>query len=292
MKPLTHELARQWMSACHIALLNAIISETRFSCNDIAFQGGTSLHLVRGSPRFSEDLDFLLARNARQALTCSLGRILCGAQESLSRQFPGVLLSFKPTKTSSAGRMDIIDATVGANDYHGKVRVRMEFWLVDHDYLAGYKTAPGSQITMRISDNLPAASIESILADKLLALGNRSFVKWRDIFDIWWITNQWMVESIDIDDLSKRVSFNATAYEVKSLHDGWRRLGTDKDALIARAEQDLSPFLGESLSKKLFPGEIVSMVQRSQSLIAKVIDYEAQTQEHKANKEQRGRRAP
>ena len=42
------------------ATLAALMDSRRWEPGDIAFQGGTSLHLTHGSARFSEDLDFMV----------------------------------------------------------------------------------------------------------------------------------------------------------------------------------------------------------------------------------------
>src|SRR6185437_7330569 len=47
----------EWL---HVECLAAILSLRPWPPGRFAFQGGTSLHLCYGSPRFSEDLDFLL----------------------------------------------------------------------------------------------------------------------------------------------------------------------------------------------------------------------------------------
>lgn len=57
---LTAAEAFDLRQALHVATLDALMASRRWEPGDLAFQGGTSLHLVHGSPRFSEDLDFLV----------------------------------------------------------------------------------------------------------------------------------------------------------------------------------------------------------------------------------------
>ena len=52
--------------ALHVATWDASMAARRWEPGDLVFQGGTCLHLAHGSPRFSEDLDFLI--NARLKL--------------------------------------------------------------------------------------------------------------------------------------------------------------------------------------------------------------------------------
>lgn len=278
MKPLASDTARHWMSVCHIALLNSLIAQTRFSCRDIAFQGGTSLHLTKGSPRFSNDLDFLLAKSAGGALSCCLENIRSQANRFVTKELPGVSLRLKPVKVLSDGRLFVVGVVASHPEYHGNVHVRMEFWEVSDDYLAGYGAQTNKNLKLKISSDIPSGSLETILADKLLALGNRRFVKWRDLFDVWWISNQSMLKSIDTNELAKKVLFNATAYDIDNLHTGWLRLSQQEDELASQAEADLSPFLGEGLAKILFPEQIRPILRHSQDLIAMIIKHEPQLQ--------------
>ena len=51
------------------ATLAALMDSRRWEPGDIAFQGGTSLHLAHGSARFSEDLDFRVRGSCSTAFT-------------------------------------------------------------------------------------------------------------------------------------------------------------------------------------------------------------------------------
>src|SRR5688572_23229065 len=62
--PLAAELSAQWAGSAQYRFLDALMSDPRLNCGQIAFHGGTSLHLSWRSPRMSEDLDFLMASDA------------------------------------------------------------------------------------------------------------------------------------------------------------------------------------------------------------------------------------
>lgn len=62
-KPLDPVEAQKWAQEIHILFLDALMSESRWSANQITFHGGTSLSLSWQSARFSEDLDFLLCND-------------------------------------------------------------------------------------------------------------------------------------------------------------------------------------------------------------------------------------
>src|ERR1700730_6974534 len=64
LRPLAPELASQWAASAQYHFLDALMADPQLQYEQIAFHGGTSLHFSWRSPRLSEDLDFLLARDA------------------------------------------------------------------------------------------------------------------------------------------------------------------------------------------------------------------------------------
>src|ERR1700724_337905 len=61
---LTGEVATRWAALAQYYFLDALMADPGIQYEQIAFHGGTSLHFSWRSPRLSEDLDFLLARDA------------------------------------------------------------------------------------------------------------------------------------------------------------------------------------------------------------------------------------
>lgn len=59
-RTLSSQEEAQLRDVLQTATLAALMNSRRWEPGDIAFQGGTSLHLAHGSARFSEDLDFLV----------------------------------------------------------------------------------------------------------------------------------------------------------------------------------------------------------------------------------------
>src|ERR1700704_754007 len=67
MTPPRHrssETATRWAASAQYHFLDALMADPGIQYEQIAFHGGTSLHFSWRSPRLSEDLDFLLARDA------------------------------------------------------------------------------------------------------------------------------------------------------------------------------------------------------------------------------------
>lgn len=82
---------------CHLNVLAGLVAAKSFSFEDIAFQGGTSLRLAWGSPRFSEDLDFLISMDRSKDLDQLVSFAAKNLHESLkSKGFEGEIELLKP----------------------------------------------------------------------------------------------------------------------------------------------------------------------------------------------------
>ncbi len=181
---LNSEEAQALREELQAATLAALVNSRRWALGDIAFQGGTCLHLVYGSPRFSEDLDFLI----RGGL--SLKGFAKAVQERL------VLPSFMArdlTPTVSVLKDEknprTFYVTLGGKNVIGSVKVKVELW----------DTAPEAMNTLNLVVQpvnmngvmavVPSLTIPEIVADKVYALGARERLKPRDIHDLWWLNH-------------------------------------------------------------------------------------------------------
>ncbi len=62
-RPLEEDEARNWTSMLHVLFIDALSMSATLSLDHVVFHGGTNLHLSWGSPRLSENLDFLVSRD-------------------------------------------------------------------------------------------------------------------------------------------------------------------------------------------------------------------------------------
>lgn len=249
----------------HVFFIDALSSGAPLALKQIAFQGGTNLHLSWGSPRFSEDLDFLLNKNFASQMRDLIPR--------LERRMTNKMMSVDPSL-----RVKIIDKTrdgenlvnfrivVTSPEVVGQSMVKAEFWQVDEDYLSQYETrfahpVAKGDIVSRLSQPLPAGTLEAGFADKIVALGYRPRLKWRDIFDIWWITGQ---KAIKPEDMVDRILQQSTAYappEGETLLSGLQKfLSLAKEDVIRQADPDLKRWLPKSLWDAVNPNGIEDMV--------------------------------
>ncbi len=185
------------------AALSGLTASRRWEAGELVFQGGTSLHLIYGSPRFSEDLDFIARSDA--GLASALGGSLAHVRASLARQFP--LVEVKVKARDPEGAIDprnprVFTLTLSEPNWHQALRVKVEFYVVGEQAINAYAShvqpvakpvAPERAPRFRVDiapTFIEAAEIVEILVDKVHALGDRNRIKERDIFDLWWICQE------------------------------------------------------------------------------------------------------
>jgi len=187
---LTPSEAFDLRQALHVATLEALVLSRRWEPGELAFQGGTSLHLVHGSPRFSEDLDFLVSN------TLNLDAISASVQARL-QDMPwlpqGTALQVGKAKDGHNPHAFMV--SLGGPDVIGAVRVKVELWLTDPEPLSSVKiaVAPVRLATgpaAGMQTFVPTADLAEIYADKVFALGARPYLKPRDVFDLHWLVNR------------------------------------------------------------------------------------------------------
>lgn len=185
------------------AALSGLTASRRWEAGELVFQGGTSLHLIYGSPRFSEDLDFIARSDA--GLASALGGSLAHVRASLAREFPLVEVKVKardPEGAADPRNPRVFTLTLSEPDWFQALRVKVEFYVVGEQSVNAYSSvvkpvkkprAPDGKPQMRV-DIAPAfieaAELVEILVDKVHALGDRNRIKERDIFDLWWICEE------------------------------------------------------------------------------------------------------
>jgi predicted nucleotidyltransferase component of viral defense system len=164
------------------ATLAALMDARRWEPGDIAFQGGTSLHLAYGSARFSEDLDFLvrgglslsgLAKQVRNKL-----RLPLDIAADLS-------VSVTPSKDPRNPHMFYV--TLSGPQVVGSAKVKVELWQAESAALKSLALKVSTVSSPAGQAFVPTLTLEEIFADKVYALGARARIKPRDVFDLWWL---------------------------------------------------------------------------------------------------------
>ena len=160
----------------------------------IVFQGGTALRLCYGNPRFSEDLDFVF-KNVENTINISVSSI----KRFILDSYPFLeTINIKNQKTSAYINRYVL--TTRGNVTSQNSRIHIEFASVP-----SYDNQP---IILSYPPYNPAIQVETkeeILADKLTALGCRSYVKGRDLWDIYFLSQEQKV-TIEWDYVRKKIS--------------------------------------------------------------------------------------
>ncbi len=187
--------------AIHLHLLSAL-SEAGI-LQHVVFQGGTALRLCYGGERYSEDLDFVCGKRSAYLKGIELDALVDKALEitkrTLQRDFDidATKIALKhPAKSELLQGSDIsvaawqIIVPVNPTPKAPKSRIRIEFANVpsyDSKPLA-ISATPG---LVQIQDViLNAETPNEILADKAVALTARAAIKFRDVWDVWFLLNK------------------------------------------------------------------------------------------------------
>lgn len=186
----------------HAAVLGGLVAARRWSLGDLKFQGGTSLHLVYGSPRFSEDLDFVTA--SPKGLKSAMHAAGTHVKAAFAREFPQMTTSLKvrdEEEELEPRNPRLFTLTLSEPDWHQSLKVKVEFFIVEKTVAQDYQSAVQEVLPLRpkLRVDIPqvqleTAELEEILVDKLHALGDRDRLKERDVFDLQWVCNHLQID--------------------------------------------------------------------------------------------------
>ena len=148
---------------------------------NLVFQGGTALRLFYNNPRFSEDLDFALIQGVE---TFDIERALSNSASFISSFFP-FLQQVKGRMQKQDDLLQRYVLTTQSNVAEQRIRLHVELAMIpSYHHELRILSFPPLQPVVRVETR------EEILADKLLALGARSYLKGRDLWDIYFLTKE------------------------------------------------------------------------------------------------------
>ena len=199
-----------------VRILDALLSSRAWRTDEIAFQGDTSLKLAHGSVRFSEDLDFLLAEEMADNVTQVAESALARVRETMAIDAPEDSITLKVGRRS--GNTWPLTFVRSSGRFRNSIRVKVDFQLVPKILLESYQKelvtfALPPQLRAGVKAMLPAATLDSIYADKILAIAGRPYLKPRDFFDLWWLRTQQGVKGpSEQGSLVERIATAAAMY--------------------------------------------------------------------------------
>jgi predicted nucleotidyltransferase component of viral defense system len=187
--------------AIHLHLLSAL-SEAGV-LRHVVFQGGTALRLCYGGERYSEDLDFVCGKAGSYIDKIEFQKLVESALETtkktLNREFdinPDEILLKQPTFPMAIKSESVkvtawqISVPMASLRHLPKSRINIEFANVP-SYDSGPNVAKAVPGLVQMEDViLTVESANEILADKAVALTARQALKYRDVWDVWYLTNK------------------------------------------------------------------------------------------------------
>lgn len=193
--------------ALHVAVLDALMVSRRWQPGELIFQGGTSLHLAHSSPRFSEDLDFLVNESLNLQ---ALDRTMQSRLSTLAWLPPDMTLTVSKAKEARNPHSFVVK--LAGVSVIGGVRVKVELWQTPADAMSpvGVSVVPVKLVqgpAAGMQTFVPAANVAEIYADKVFALAARLYLKPRDVFDLYWMERQsGAAYACSLDDLRVRLA--------------------------------------------------------------------------------------
>jgi predicted nucleotidyltransferase component of viral defense system len=187
--------------AIHLHLLSAL-SEAGV-LQHVVFQGGTALRLCYGGERYSEDLDFVCGKAGAYLKDVEFDDLVDQALETtkrtLQRDFniDAAQISLKRPAQPELIKGDEVNVAawqivvpVNPTPNAPKSRIKIEFANVP-SYDSKPQTVNAAPGLVQIQDViLNAETANEILADKAVALTARAVLKFRDVWDVWFLINK------------------------------------------------------------------------------------------------------
>lgn len=237
----------------HLTALDALMNARRWASGELVFQGGTSLHLMHGSPRYSEDLDFLVD-NTLELKHLARNMMASASLSAVAAAFPGLGLALH-ISTPKPGQNPLrFDITLSGANLLGSTRVKVELWGTPQ---AAIRAVRFEVKAARISVGplagaqafAPTAHPGEILADKVFALVARDYLKPRDVFDLHWLTT---VEGLDMQGVSAEQMRNRLLTYPSMTPAAWLQKAAARDMELqhaaARVQTDLQRWFPQAWS--------------------------------------------
>ncbi|MFX4300266.1 nucleotidyl transferase AbiEii/AbiGii toxin family protein [Pseudosulfitobacter pseudonitzschiae] len=250
------------------------------------FHGGTSISTTHGSPRWSEDLDFVVSPGMAGDLSRLRPEIEKIAARRIEEITPGARFKLVD-KGDAKGKVRVDDPGtvmrwVGRWEHPmrvGVVKIKNEFYIAEPGIVREYQTRDATPQAIGIScyNNIPCATLETIWSDKIMAMSARPVMKWRDVFDVGYIMDK--LPEVADDTLFERMGVAARSYRssTERLLENLDRqelvdLADHYDAFEADMRKWLPSFDFEEHFRdgrlKAYHGSCVMQVERAKEILA------------------------
>ncbi|MEM2823078.1 MAG: nucleotidyl transferase AbiEii/AbiGii toxin family protein [Thermofilaceae archaeon] len=210
-------------------------------------QGGAALRLFYGSPRFSLDLGFTLSGPINDSLSHAgrLGRVLSRVLAP-----DGIGVSVSSQRLDEAGGFHRYFLTFGAEGLVGR-RIRVKVEVFSRSYHTPFFEVRALTVVYPVQTavGIRVKKAGCILADKVCSLAGawrRGFVRWRDIFDVYWLVKHCGAQ---LDESYLKEEFGTYLERPHDLIELTAHLKAG-GGLLEAAEKELSRLLNPSLLQR------------------------------------------
>ena len=277
---LTEAETREVAELLHYGVLTELFDATRWRGDQAVFHGGTSLRVVRKSDRYSEDLDFLIAPEEALQLQKAMAKVREGLLTRLALRLPGSQITIKESRGKEGS--SVLGYTVRWEHpmRMGAVRVKAEFYRVPGTLHAAYSAEDVlptqiPDVAVSFKAPIPAPKLIFAWADKIKAIATRDYMKYRDVYDIWFLLQQIRPapEGREAIDAIEKVA-SLYAHDLTTVAGGLTRVlesGALEDVVAFSLDMKkwLDPKLFEGFDRTSFFG---SMLEVSRKEIERALD--------------------
>lgn len=216
----------------------------------IYFKGGTAIHLLFGSPRFSEDLDF-----STEYSKSEIKKIIKKIEEKIEKELPAFkILTLYSGKKSIRFRAKFEDKTLKY-----PLTIRLDF--TEKDKPQKIITSPlVTKFPIVIFPIISHLSDEEILAEKIRAMLTRG--KGRDVFDLWFLFSkevsfvyQLIAEKLAV--VGKKLDKEHLLKKVREFPE--KKLKQDLDRFLPKSQRKICSILKEELIELFYSKAIADL---------------------------------
>lgn len=252
-----------------IYALEAISDAVHDMQGRLMFHGGTSISTVHDSPRWSEDLDFMINPEMSNELYAVHGLIEENIQKQVEQFTPGAKFRLID-KGKARGKVREADpgtvmSWTGRWEHPsrvGVVKMKTEFYIAEPEAAARYRTEMSLPSSGGIESEtfIPAATLDTIWADKIMAMSARPVMKWRDVYDMGFVMDN--MEAMDDSHLFDRLRVACQSYrsDMTAIYVG---LGRD---YLQDLDQSVEVFMDDM--KSWLPADVFLSAEKDGSLIS------------------------
>ena len=168
--------------------------------NTLIFQGGTALRLCYNNDRYSEDLDFAIHKD-REFNKEFIDYFKAIFIEKIIQKYNLQAEIIEPKDYKINNRVQRWSARVYLPNNHKKAKINIKIANIPSHYnnfkplKNNYEELIDKRIFVQVEE------LEEILADKIIALSQRPYLKFRDLWDIEWLRNNRVVINYELINL-------------------------------------------------------------------------------------------